>query len=123
MHKASATERILLLLFINVVLPEESSRDTLRLDLQKAFSNALKDFLGKGAASPGGGITARGMGSLSTSTNFLASLALLVSLYPSTFLDNLLLCLRKLSSSCSLTMNALFFLGVMKMARGVFQYY
>ena len=47
MHRASTPVGALLLLFIDVVLPEESIQDTLRLDLQKALSNALKDFLGK----------------------------------------------------------------------------
>jgi len=50
MHRASTLVGALLV-FIDVVLPEESSRDTLRLDLQKTLSNALKDFLGKARGS------------------------------------------------------------------------
>ena len=71
---------------------------------------------GAGALSEGPGeMMARGIGLMLSSTassTSLAFLALLASLYPYSLLEILLLHLRKLSSSLSLTLKAFFLLGV-----------
>jgi hypothetical protein len=44
-YGAGAQERALLVLIIDIILLQESSRDTLGLNLQKALANTLEDLL------------------------------------------------------------------------------